>query len=1425
MPDPSLYNLPEQQQPVDQPPDPPIQKIIGDALGALGNALHQPELAAKGAAAHVLSAEATGPLAGIQPPERIAQINRLWAEGRHPADIFDELLKTSWNGGEVPFTKGIADIVYDPLLYLGSGLPAKAAAAFPVGSSMANAFEFLNKADQAVAAAPWNLTKGVVGGTGKVLGSIPLPDVMRITTEGGARVPAETLGKYLGSDSATTLYKQKVRDLVDTVSSVLQRGHSFEQDAFEEAALKEMASQRTPQTLERALPVIAGETSKLFNEVRQVQNATARPQAMAVYEHVQQTVDGLLKQVSANQVQGNLPKEALPFLDQARRAIVAGRVLVDRINQNPERYLSGVTDETGAYNAFDAAMNRIFPVFREIGTERMVPGRPGGAVLGPAAPGVPGLSNWEIAQKATQNIQGVIDRYWNDVGSIGATREAPTYLPQLTSNGPVLTAATSPVPLAKAARDAILSPHADLMAMAEARQGGLPALSAVIPERLKPTAVQVLPEITHQYGQLMADRANIGKALIEAWTKARPGEAFPVQLPARWNNIENTDLLNTIVNPVLQKLGKPAADSVVGIRDALLPWISPRTANGLKNAIARWPEGDMLQHDPYLLTIDRLSRDYAKQYGVGDKGLMGNFKDATALWKELQLGGNPGYLVTNLMGIFANGAFEGISPLRVANHFLNNMGTILKGKRPINDDLKNIQAATNIFLPHSITSGAAILADANATKEFLGRGVTASARVGPLKMALGGAALGAVAGGLKPETYTPENRGRDIAVGAATGATVGATFPALSEILLRRIAAGMEATAREDAFTHQFVKGIGQRLPDLNAIIDNLPMNWQPMLSQARSSGMGVGKLAAQGNAAPVANATVRTLSGFTPKGGPVGLQSIKDFVAQRGGLVSPEWLQESLQKAGVAESEAAKVGDAWRAMLDGASKEGETLAGRIHVDYEKLNNFEQFMATMAPFSTWANKMTPFYAEHVLTKPAVLFSLMDYARLSEEERQRQGLPNRFIGSVEEPMLNSVASAVLGRPIRLFWNPIRGFMPFADVGRLGSAAPNEDNAFASAYKLMTSLGPQPHPLIELGMRMGGAFGPGEPAPPLFSFGNRVLAGTGIDLNLPAERGEQTLRRAISGRTPSDMDTFAIDRKVQELALRNIGHLPRQGDPASDPFMAARTSQAGPIWDQATKEYREEQALRSAFSLGGQTFSPQATLNPEEATIRAARRTPDQGGTRLAIDPQKYPFLNDKIDNLLAQGKGQEPMPRELAYPIKQLAVQAFGQPDQWTEQFGPLGGQLKQYYDMGTVASLNTLYDTITRAQLFSNPTMQGYAGGMSPEETQLQAMLAQWNNPGSMPQFKAMSPDAQAALTKAWWTYENAGPAIGARLLADKSASGYWLQQAKNARDSYRSANPMLDQYINYHEANPGGSVQDFLDHYWNKGVTGRNTQ
>jgi hypothetical protein len=1009
-------------------------------------------------------------------------------------------------------------------------------------------------------------------------------------------------------------------------------------------------------------------------------------------------------------------------------------------------------------------------------------------------------------------------------------RTGQTLMPVYTPNGPVLSPVSSLQPLQKVAQESILSPHADLIAMSRAQSAGLPGLTAILPERLQETGQQVLPEITHQYGLLMNDRKNLGKAMIEVWNKAKPNQPFPVQLPQRWNEIENPNLLAGTINPFLIALGQAplAPGSHVAVELLNNPvfrkWLSPRSVNGLTEAIKRWPEGDLITDNPYLLTIDKISRDYAKQYGVGGGGLGGGLRDATALWKEMQLGGNPGYLVTNLMGILANGMFEGISPVKVANDFFNNFGAMVRGQKTLPNDVLNLQAATGINLPHSITSGAAILADANATKEFIGRGLTASARIGPLKVAAGGAALGAVAGALQPEPYTPENRGRDVLVGAAVGGVTGAAFPAMSEILLRRIAAGMESTARSDAFLYQFTKGLGPRIEEIGKLIDAAGYETKRGVSPIVQNQIGLGQLATQANKAPVYSTVSRVATGPTPTSNPATLDSIKAFIEQRGGFVHPDWLSENLQRAGISSKTAQSVGAAWRTMLDGASKEGEDLAGRIHVDYENLNNFEQFMAAMAPFSTWANKMTPFYAEHVLTKPSVLFSLMDYMRMTEQSRQSQGLPNRFIGTVEDPTVNSLVSAILGRPIRLAWNPIRGFMPFADVGRLASAAPSEDNAFATAYKLLTSLGPQPHPLAELALRSAGAFGTGEPAPPLFSFGNRVLAATGVDLNLPGERGEQALRRMISGgRTPSDMDTFAIDRKVQELAIRNLGHVPRQGDPASDKYLQARISQAGPIWDEAKKEYRQEQTVRSVFSLGGQTFSPQATLTPEEAQIRAARRTPEQGGQRLEVDPQRYPFLNDKIDLLLVQGKTNDPMPKDLAYPIKELAIKAFGPTENWEQQFGPTGKQIKQFYDDGTVGSLNYLYDMIKRSQILSKPEMAGYSGGMSPEETQLSAQLAAWNNPGSLVQ--NLSPDAQEALTKAWFTYQNAGPAIGSRLLQDKSATGYWLQQAKAARDNYRGGNPMLDQYLNYLAAKPQGNMQDFLDHYWGKGVTGLGGQ
>jgi hypothetical protein len=754
-------------------------------------------------------------------------------------------------------------------------------------------------------------------------------------------------------------------------------------------------------------------------------------------------------------------------------------------------------------------------------------------------------------------------------------------------------------------------------------------------------------------------------------------------------------------------------------------------------------------------------------------------------------------------------AAEGISPWRSLVHYRENLSDAWSGKPVINSDLRNTLAATGMSLPQSLASGSGILVDINTTKEWLGRGTTSLGKVGPLKTGIAGAVLGGTSGALVPTdtTLSPADQQahqtRNALVGAATTGTFGASLPWLSKHLLIRLAAGMEATVRQDAFQQGFMRSVAGLTDNLKALVNGaLDEQYKVATDMTTFSG---GRVVGTSKLPSLAQQQTADQIG----------QQMQDFIEGRGGLVSPEWVQSTLTQGGVRPDLSARVGQQWRSALESASQTGQQLAARIHVDYEKLNNVEDFMKWASPFSTWALKMTPFWAEHIMERPAFLLTLADIENEWEQERQKQGLPSRFVGSVEVGPASAIASAILGRPIRMFLNPISGFLPYAGSPRLVSSASQEQNPLVMAYKVISGFGPAPHPVADWLFRVFGALGNEEQPRGYIRQGDTLEAFTGVNPNRVVDTVERSIRSAVSGRDVTDFENQGIQKRVEELAVQQLGHPPNQQDTASIPYIQAINQQKGPIWEQARQDVMKERGLRAATGFAAQIIQPQATLSPEEAAIREAQKVPKQGGSRVEFDPQMTKRLQYETANGNSQGKADA----EVAATIWGDAVRVFG-PD--------MPAPLPLYFQMGTWGAINEarkIVSTVQDAGIVKNlqgtgfdvnPLRQGYSGGGSAEEDRLNALLATYNSPGSI--LTNLSPVQQAAISQAYKTYAYAPAAFSSKMIQDKSISGAALQAAISARDQFRQQNPMLNEYLSYlANTNGQGNTTDFFQRIYRR--------
>src|SRR5205085_1568156 len=158
-----------------------------------------------------------------------------------------------------------------------------------------------------------------------------------------------------------------------------------------------------------------------------------------------------------------------------------------------------------------------------------------------------------------------------------------------------------------------------------------------------------------------------------------------------------------------------------------------------------------------------------------------------------------------------------------------------------------------------------------------------------------------------------------------------------------------------------------------------------------------------------------------------------------------------------------------------------------------------------------------------------------------------------------------------------------------------------------------------------------------------------------------------------------------KRVQELAVQQLGHPPMSQDVASGPYLQAISTQSGPIWEQARNEAQAEKDTRAAVGLLAQPVQPQTTLSPEEAAIRQAQVVESHGGQRIEFDPQMVKTLQ----YMNATGHASEPVDPKIGAVIMGDVVRMFG---------GAPPEPLASYLKMGTWGSTETLRKALTTLQ-------------------------------------------------------------------------------------------------------------------------------
>lgn len=965
---------------------------------------------------------------------------------------------------------------------------------------------------------------------------------------------------------------------------------------------------------------------------------------------------------------------------------------------------------------------------------------------------------------------------------------------------------------------------------------------------------QVKAGFGHHVRGLSREREQLEKMFGEVWEARNPGQTFDPTAFAGANELER-------FTSIADSLGVPHGEinSTVDLLKAVQTQFSDQDWNKFDRIVSAYPSGDILTDNPLDLVLDRVVRDRATMLGIEEPtGLAKAWQTGTALFNEQALQ-SISYLLTNALGGTAMGALEGVNPFRVGRNLVDNFGTAARGDRVFNSGTKYLASALglldeagNPILPSSVSAeGAGMLNDANPSRLYTGTGLTASQRIGAPALGAGGALLGGASGYVSsPDDATFGETAGNILTGAATGGAAGAAIPTLSKYLLQRFSRGIEDTLRQSAWEVGTRRGVAAHLPDLEAIIQQAytdgftPSTTTPGLDIANTpAGQLVNLLRQQGIEPPMLTTSVigntpvqvpdwtmieamkrHAMSGGTvrnPNGpGAPWLQGLLDAaqptvtqgvdpqlpldemlkaVRELDGMFAPDTLRRVLQDTAGATPESARAAEsAWRDLIHGASRQGADLSNTINFDYSQLNNLEEMVRQIVPFSTWAMKSMPFFARHIAENPAILTSALELRRQSSEMRDEQGLTSRVQGSL--PMgddMDQVWSTLLGRPVDTYTNPLRGLVPFSDTFKSIDDLDQIDNPIAKAYKFLTAFGPSAHPAIEFILRSSSLLGADTPtrglsrtAGPLQGLTSilSINRGRGVNPEAALTEGEGALREALSGQEVTDLADTAAERRIDEIALQKTGKPITSGDPEVAPYLQAKSAKKGPLWDQAVREVFRERGVRSLVGYVSNQLAPSAIVSQEEAGIRQSRAgllVPQEINTRVRELSQTAPM--EKISN------------------EDYRAVQGIIQ--QLPEDHGIRPEDLQAVLAQPVAANVNWLFSAIYEYQQNKNPEISAYSGTGTPEQRRLQAQLGEYRNLASaIPELQNVPPDQVRAIEQLLEGNTPPGVKGGA-------ATGKLAGQISQRRNQFRAANPDLDGYLNWlAQRNGRGSVDQYIE-------------
>jgi hypothetical protein len=958
---------------------------------------------------------------------------------------------------------------------------------------------------------------------------------------------------------------------------------------------------------------------------------------------------------------------------------------------------------------------------------------------------------------------------------------------------------------------------------------------------------------------LSAQREKLEKMFREIWEARNPGAEFMEQpfhqAPDELSKFAG--VLDSLGIP------HGEIKSTVDLLEAAKTHFSDRDWNAFDQIVRAYPAGDILLDNPLDLVLDRVVRDRAKMLGIQEPtGLSKAWQTGTALFSEQALQ-SLSYLITNALGGTFMSALEGVNPFRIARNFAENLGRMATGKPVYTSDTRNLASALGLIdeagnpvIPHTVSAaGAGMLSEANPVRLYTGKGLTASQAIGAPKLAGIGGVLGGISGFADaPDDATPAETTASVLAGILGGAGLGASMPFISKYLLQRFSRGIEDVLRQSAWelgtrnrilnsvdeAERIVRdAFAEAFPDKRIVfktpldIANMPDG--KLVQLGRSLGVEPpqvfvtvdysGRPFFEENWELIDALKKRVASGLplpdpsTPAGRwihalldivnvpipapppPFDVEDLVRTIRASDGLISPDLLRKGLtEELRVPETIASKAAQRWRDVVQAASREGESLSNTINFDYSSLNNLEEMVRQIAPFSTWAMKAFPFFARHIAEHPLILTAALRLNEQSREMRERAGLTKRVQGALPYGEgMDALWSVLLRRPVDAYFNPLRGLVPFSDTARNVETLDDTENPIEAGYKLITSLGPSAHPAIEFIARTIGILGADTPAKGVLRHGSAIQGltgmlgvnrGRGVNPEGALLEGESRLRESLSGQKVTDLAQVAAERRVDELALAVTGQPITSGTREVAPFLIAKTQKSGPIWDEAMRQVARERGVRAISGLISNQLTPQAIVSQEEARIRGARAG--------LLVPQE---LSQKVRDIMARN----PMEKVDARTLEEVRAIAAKIP----ESSGIRPEDIQTVLEMPVAANVSWLFRAIYEHQQAETPEVSAYSGAGSPEQRQLQNVLNQYRNPFvTNPWLAAIPPGDAEAIIRLAQAYQNLPPALRPR----NTVEGRFAQMLGQSRDQFRSGNPELDQFLSWLALNKNGTVEQYIE-------------